>query len=109
MELSKAFDIINHDLLIVELHAYGIRGTSLKLLTNYLSNRFERTKIKGEFSTWEELLTGVPQESVLGPLLFNIYPNDLFYIVEYTDICNFADETTPHSSSTNINEAKTNV
>ena len=61
MDLSKAFDTINHDLLIAKLHAYGIRGTSLRLLKNYLSNRFQRTKIEDEFSTWEELLTGVPQ------------------------------------------------
>ena len=60
MDLSKAFDTINHDLLIAKLHAYGIKGTSLKLLKNYLSNRYQRTKIEGKYSTWEELLTGVP-------------------------------------------------
>ena len=65
--------------------------------------------MEGEFSTWRELLTVVPQGSVLGPLLFNIYLIDLFYIVEYTDICNFADDSTPHFSSTNVNEAITNV
>ena len=109
MDLSKAFDTINHDLLIAQLHAYGIKGTSLKLLKNYLSNRYQRTKIEGKYSTWEELLTGVPQGSVLGPLLFNIYINDLFYAVEYSDICNFADDTTPHSSSTDIDKAISDV
>ena len=74
MDLSKAFDTIKHDLLIAKLYAHGIRGNSLKLLKKYLSNRLQRTKIEGEFSTWEELLTGLPQGSVLGPLLFNIYP-----------------------------------
>ena len=86
MDLSKAFDTINHDLLIAKLHAYGIRGTSLRLLKNYLSNRFQRTKIEDEFSTWEELLTGVPQGSVLGLLLFNFYLNDLLYIVGNIEI-----------------------
>ena len=109
MDLSKAFDTINHDLLVAKLYAYGIRGTSLKLLQNYLSNRYQRTKIEGKYSTWEELLTGVPQGSVLGPILFNIYLNDLFYIVEYSNICNFADDTTPNCSKKDLNEAITNV
>ena len=109
MDLSKAFDTINHDLLIAKLYAYGIRGNSLKLLKNYLSNRFQRTKVEGKFSTWEELLSGVPEGLVLRPLNFNIYLNDLFYVVEYTDICNFADDTSPHSSSTDIDEAISKV
>ena len=78
MDLYKAFDTINHDLFIAKLHVYGLRGKSLKLLRNYLSNRFQGTKVNGSCSTWEELLTGVPQGSVLAPLLFNIYLNDMF-------------------------------
>ena len=73
MDLFKAFDTINHDLLLAKLHAYGVRGYSLKLIMSYLKNIYQGTKVNGEFSNWEELLTGDPQGSVLGPLLCNIY------------------------------------
>ena len=104
MDLSKAFDTINHDLLLAKLHAYGVSKQAFKLLMSYLRNRYQRTKVNGEYSSWEEILTGVPQGSVLGPLLFDIYLDDLLYIVENTEICNFADDTTPHSSGFDLKE-----
>ena len=60
----------------------------------YLSNRWQRTKIKKSFSSWTELIQGVPQGPVFGPLLFSIYLNDLFYLAVSTEACNFADDTT---------------
>ena len=75
VDLSKAFDTINHSFLVAKLDAYGF---SLKLTQNYLCNRQQRISINGSFSDWTEIITGVPQGSILGPRLFNIFSNDRF-------------------------------
>ena len=92
-DLSKAFDTNNHELLLAKLHAYGFKKQALRLISSYLTNRWHKAKISVSFSTWKELLRGVPQGSVLGPLLFNIYFNDLFYFLEETEATNYADDT----------------
>ena len=103
MDLPKAFDTINHDPLIAKLHAYDFDKNSGKLLLSYLNNRWRRTNIKQNFSSWEELLHMVTQESVLGPLLFNTYLNDLFYLTESTEICHFADDSTFNACDKDLN------
>ena len=94
--LSKAYDCICHDFLIAKLNAHELSLPALKLITNYLQNRSQKTKMGSIYSEWEDIISGVPQGSILGPLLFNIFLCDLFLEYE-NNFANYADDTTPYS------------
>lgn len=91
MDLSKAFDTNNLELLIAKLYAYRFSTDALKLIHNYISDRQQKVKTVKFFSSCSALLKGVPQRSVLGLILFNIYLNDLFCFLD-CNICSFADD-----------------
>ena len=101
-DLSKAFDSLNHELLLAKLDAYGFDEPSLNFIHSYLSNRKQRTKVNNTFSTWAPVESGVPQGSILGPLLFNIYMNDIFWFTPDISIANYADDTTPYTTNSDI-------
>ena len=106
-DLSKAFDCIPHDLLVAKLHAYGFDYKSLNLIYNYLQNRKQRVKIGNSFSSWAQILLGVPQGSILGPLLFNIFICDLFFVLCDNEMANYADDSTPFTVSDTIDSVLT--
>ena len=103
-DLSKAFDSLSHDLLITKLNAYGFSLPALKLVHSYLSNRKKRTKINNAYSSWEEILFGVSQGSILGPILFNIFLCDLFLVVKDSDFTSYADDNTIYDIGDSIND-----
>ena len=91
MDLSKAFDCMHHDLLLAKLDAYGI---TTNLLKSYLTNHQQRVKIGNTKVEWKGILKGVPLGSILVPILFNIFINDMFDFITKAELVNYADDNT---------------
>ena len=104
MDLSKAFDCVPHDLLIAKMHAYGFDFNTLTFFYSYLKNRKQSVKINNTLSTFMSLISGVPQGSILGPILFNLFTNDLIHFIKNADIINYADDNTISANAKTINE-----
>ena len=105
IDLSKAFDTIDHQKLLVKLEHYGIRGRCHKILESYLSDRTQQTKFQGNISNKSKVEFGVPQGSVLGPLLFLVYINDIVNTSVYGHFVLFADDTNIFVVGKSANEA----
>ena len=108
-DLSKAYNCLPHDLIMAKLEAYGLDTNNLRFLFDYLSCRKQRTKIGCAYSNWSEVLRGIPQRSILGPLIFNIFISNIFFFIEKSEICNFADDNTLYSCNRDLLRIKENL
>ena len=99
MDLSKAFDTLDHNILIKKLQYYGVIGTPLNWFQSYLTDRTQYVEVNNESSSLQTILTGVPQGSILGPLLFLIYMNDIPNASNLFTFILYADDTTLFSTT----------
>ena len=102
MDLSKAYDCLPHDLIATKIETFALTKQILQLISNYLSYHKQRTKIGSAHSVWANIICGIPQGSILGPILFNIFINDIFLVVKKSVICNFADDNTLYFHGSNL-------
>ena len=106
MDLSKAFDCVNPMLLIEKLKAYGLDEKAVNLIQSYMSNRKLCVRVQNIHSSLSDILKGVPQGSILGPIIFNVFLNDIFLFVEKATLFNYADDNSLSYSHRNIKNLK---
>ena len=102
MDLSKAFDCIPHDLLMAKLYAFGLYMDAITFIYSYMKRRKQGVKINDTESLFKILLSGVPQGSILDPILFNIFINDLLFFINETKLANFADDNTIYAAKKDL-------
>ena len=102
MDLSKTFDCIPHDLLLPKLAAYGINDNLILSIHPYLLNRKQCVCIDNTLSEFNKVISGVPQGSIVGPILFNCLLNDFYYFIENANVHNFADGNTLTTFAENV-------
>ena len=103
-DLSKAFDCLLYDLLITKLAAYGFDYDTLVFIQSYYSERQQRTKVNNAYSTYSDILYGIPKGSILYLLLCSIYISDMFYDIDNCYITSYADDNTPYTSDCKLEE-----
>ena len=96
-DLPKVFDCLPHNLIIAKSDAYGFDKASLRLVHSDLTGRYQRVKINNSYSLWSLIKHGVPESSILGHILFNIFVYGMFFMIDNIDIASYADDSTLYS------------